>query len=63
MFLKLRTALSAEQLAEGKDKAPTHPPPPVRASSGPGTRLAGPAAGVVDRVRDKLSDHPSDPNV
>jgi hypothetical protein len=26
MFLKLRTALSAEQLAEGKDKAPTHPP-------------------------------------
>jgi hypothetical protein len=62
MFLKLRTARSAEQLAEGKGKAPIHPQP-VRASSGPGARLAGPAAGVVDRVRDKLSDHPSDPNV
>ncbi len=64
MFPKLRTALSAEQLhdigqklADGKAKAPTHPHPAAPAS-GPGAKVAGPAAGMVDGVRDKLSDPP-----
>jgi hemerythrin superfamily protein len=66
MFPELRTALSAEQLADigqkladGKAKAPTrpHPAAPV---SGPGAKVAGPAAGAVDRVRDKLTDRPAD---
>jgi hemerythrin superfamily protein len=68
MFPKLRAALSAEQLADigqkladGKAKAPTRPHPAAPAS-GPGAKLAGPAAGMVDRVRDKLGDRPSDPN-
>ena len=67
MFPKLRSALSAEQLADigqkladGKTKAPTRPHPAAPAS-GPGAKVAGPAAGMVDRVRDKLSDRPSDP--
>ena len=66
MFPKLRSALSAEQLADigqkladGKAKAPTHPHPAAPAS-GPGAKLAGPAAGMVDRVRDKLGDRPAD---
>jgi hypothetical protein len=45
-------------LADGKAKAPTHLHAPA---SGPGAKVAGPAAGMVDRVRDKLSDRPSDP--
>jgi hemerythrin superfamily protein len=64
MFPKLRAALSAEQLtdigrklADGKAKAPTRPHPAAPAS-GPGAKLAGPAAGMVD----KLSDRPSDPD-
>jgi hemerythrin superfamily protein len=68
MFPKLRSALSAEQLgdigqklADGKAKAPTHPHPAAPAS-GPGAKVAGPAAGMVDRVRDKLTDHPADPS-
>jgi hemerythrin superfamily protein len=68
MFPKLRAALSAEQLADigqklvdGKAKAPTRPHPAAPAS-GPGAKVAGPAAGMVDRVRDKLGDRPSDPN-
>jgi len=67
MFPKLRSALSTEQLADigqkladGKAKAPTHPHPAAPAS-GPGAKLAGPAAGMVDRVRDKLTDRPADP--
>jgi hemerythrin superfamily protein len=67
MFPKLRTALSAEQLADigrkladGRAKAPTRPHPAAPAS-GPGAKLAGPAAGMVDRVRDKLGDRPLDP--
>ena len=66
MFPKLRTALSAEQLhdigeklADGKAKAPTRPHPAAPAS-GPGAKVAGPAAGMVDRVRDKLGDRPAD---
>ena len=66
MFPKLRSALSAEQLgdigqklADGKAKAPTHPHP-AAPSSGPGAKVAGPAAGAVDRVRDKLTDRPAD---
>jgi hemerythrin superfamily protein len=66
MFPKLRSALSAEQLddigqklADGKAKAPTHPHPAAPAS-GPGAKVAGPAAGMVDRVRDKLTDRPAD---
>jgi hypothetical protein len=66
MFPKLRSALSAEQLhdigqklADGKAKAPTHPHPHAPAS-GPGAKVAGPAAGMVDRVRDKLTDRPAD---
>src|SRR5215203_4881461 len=61
MFPKLRSALSAEQLhdigqklADGKGKAPTHPHP-AAPSSGPGAKVAGSAAGMVDRVRDKLA--------
>jgi len=68
MFPKLRSALSAEQLgdigeklADGKAKAPTHPHP-AAPSSGPGAKVAGPAAGAVDRVRDKLTDRPADPS-
>src|SRR5215217_4863469 len=68
MFPKLRSALSAEQLgdigeklADGKAKAPTHPHP-AAPSSGPGAKVAGPAAGMVDRVRDKLGDRPADPS-
>jgi hemerythrin superfamily protein len=68
MCPKLRAALGAEQLvdigrklADGKAKAPTRPHP-AAPSSGPGAKLAGPAAGMVDRVRDKLSDRPSDPD-
>src|SRR5215216_329129 len=67
MFPKLRSALGAEQLADigqkladGKAKAPTRPHPAAPAS-GPGAKVAGPTAGMVDRVRDKLSDRPSDP--
>jgi len=67
MFPKLRAALSAEQLgdigeklADGKAKAPTRPHPAAPAS-GPGAKVAGPAAGMVDRVRDKLGDRPADP--
>ena len=66
MFPKLRSALSAEQLqdigqklADGKAKAPTRPHPAAPAS-GPGAKVAGPAAGMVDRVRDKLGDRPAD---
>jgi hemerythrin superfamily protein len=66
MFPKLRTALSAEQLhdigeklADGKAKAPTRPHPAAPAS-GPGAKVAGPAAGMADRVRDKLGDRPAD---
>ena len=29
-------------------------------ASGPGAKVAGPAAGMVDRVRDKLGDRPAD---
>jgi hypothetical protein len=68
MFPKLRSALSAEQLhdigqklADGKAKAPTHPHPAAPAS-GPGAKVAGLAAGMVDRVRDKLTDRPADPS-
>jgi hemerythrin superfamily protein len=68
MFPKLRAALGAEQLvdigrklADGKAKAPTRPHPAAPAS-GPGVKLAGPAAGMVDRVRDKLGDRPADPS-
>jgi hemerythrin superfamily protein len=68
MFPKLRTALSTEQLADigrkladGKAKAPTRPHP-ATPSSGPGAKMAGPAADMVDRERDKLSDRPSDPD-
>ena len=68
MFPKLRSALSAEQLADiaekladGKAKAPTRPHPAAPAS-GPGAKVAGPAAGMVDRVRDKLGDRPADPS-
>ena len=68
MFPKLRSALSAEQLhdigqklADGKAKAPTHPHPAAPAS-GPGAKVAGPAAGMVDRVRDKLTDRPANPS-
>jgi hemerythrin superfamily protein len=68
MFPKLRAALSAEQLvdigrklADGRAKAPTRPHP-AAPSSGSGAKLAGPAAGMVDGVRDKLSDRPSDPD-
>jgi hemerythrin superfamily protein len=66
MFPKLRSALSAEQLhdigeklADGKATAPTRPHPAAPAS-GPGAKVAGPAAGMVDRVRDKLGDRPAD---
>jgi hemerythrin superfamily protein len=66
MFPKLRAALSAEQLADigeklvdGKAKAPTRPHPSAPAS-GPGAKVAGPAAGMVDRARDKLGDRPAD---
>jgi hemerythrin superfamily protein len=66
MFPKLRTALGPEQLhdigeklADGKAKAPTHPHPAAPAS-GPGAKVAGPGAGMVDRVRDKLGDRPAD---
>jgi hypothetical protein len=45
--------------ADGKAKAPTHPHPAAPAS-GPGAKVAGPAAGMVDRVRDKLTDRPAD---
>jgi hypothetical protein len=68
MFPKLRSALSAEQLADigqkladGKAKTPTHPHPHAPAS-GPGAKVTGPAAGMVDRVRDKLTDRPADPS-
>jgi hypothetical protein len=47
-----------QKLADGKAKAPTHLHAPA---SGPGAKVAGPTAGMVDRVRDKLSDRPSDP--
>jgi len=63
---QLRSALSAEQLADigqkladGKAKAPTHPHPAAPASA-PGVKVAGPAAGAVERVRDKLTDRPAD---
>ena len=64
MFPKLRSALGAEQLVDigrklvdGKAKAPTRPHP-AAPSSGPGAKMVGPAAGMVD----KLSDRPSDPD-
>lgn len=66
MFPKLRSALSVEQLADigqkladGKAKVPTRPHPHAPAS-GPGAKVAGPAAGMVDRVRDTLGDRPAD---
>jgi hypothetical protein len=63
---ELRIAFSAEQLddigrklADDKAKAPAHPHPAAPAS-GPGAEVAGPAAGMVDRARDKLGDRPAD---
>jgi hypothetical protein len=50
-----------QKLTDGKTKAPTHPHPAAPAS-GPGAKVAGPAAGMVDRVRDKLTDRPAKPS-
>jgi hemerythrin superfamily protein len=62
MFPKLRAALPADRLldigkklAAGKATAPTRPHPKAP-DTPPGNVAAGPVAGLVDRVRDKLSD-------
>lgn len=57
LFPRLQQACGNDRLREFGDKvrtlkkiAPTHPHP-----HSPGTTLAGPVAGLVDRVRDTLS--------
>ena len=46
-----------ETLAVLEDMDHPHPHAPA---SGPGAKVAGPAAGMVDRVRDRLGDRPAD---
>src|SRR5438105_4921288 len=65
MFPKLRDAISAnrlleigEKLEEGKEKAPTRPHP-MAPSEGPAAKIAGRAAGLMDKARDKLEGRES----
>lgn len=60
MFPKLQQALDAESLAdigreleEAKKRAPTRPHPGAP-DQPPGIKVAGPAAALIDRLRDKL---------
>ena len=60
MFPKLQQALDAESLAdmgqeleEAKKRAPTRPHP-AAPNQPPGIKVAGPAAALLDRLRDKL---------
>lgn len=60
MFPKLQQALDEESLAdvgreleEAKKRAPTRPHP-MAPDQPPGIKLAGPAAALLDKIRDKL---------
>lgn len=64
MFPKLTYALDEESLAdigreleEAKKRAPTRPHPSAP-DQPPGIKVAGPAAALLDRLRDKLQDRP-----
>lgn len=67
LFPRLRQACSQEQLADlgakvdrAKKLAPTRPHPSAP-NTPPANKLLAPGAGMVDRMRDALSDRPTSP--
>lgn len=68
LFPRLRAACSQEQLADlgakvdrAKQTAPTRPHP-SSPSKPPANKLLAPGAGLVDRMRDALSQRPTSPD-